>query len=94
MNPLTELLTDRDRWTGAACVNRWELFDPRREDEPAEDFHVRVTLAQGICSRCPILTKCHATAQNARPADRSGTWAAIPYDGRGRPVRIPTKENK
>lgn len=94
MNPLTELLAGRDRWDGAACVNRWQLFDPRRDDEPADDYEARVHHAQTICGTCPILTRCRGYASNARPRDRAGTWAGIPYDSSGRPVRIPSKESK
>lgn len=92
MNPLTDLLAGRDRWTGAACVGEWELFDPRGEHEPAELHALRIEYARAICGVCPVLTECHATAQNMRPADRSGVWAGIAYDIKGRPVRIPTKE--
>ena len=88
MNPLTKLLAGRDRWSGAACHGKWRLFDPRREDEPGEDYQVRVFLAQGFCARCPIFDKCRDYAANARPRDRAGTWAGQPFDANGRPVRI------
>ena len=91
MNPLSELLAGRDRWTGAACLGRWQLFDPRRDDEAAEDYSVRVTLAQGICGTCPILTTCRDYAGNARPNQRAGIWAGIAYDHRGRPDRAHQK---
>lgn len=86
MNPLTQLLTDRDRWTGAACVGHWNLFDTRGDREPDDLFALRLEYANAICMACPILERCHATAQNARPRDRSGTWAGIHYDHRGRPT--------
>lgn len=94
MNPLSELLAGRDRWSGAACLGRWQLFDPRRDDEAAEGYSVRVTLAQGICGTCPILVRCHEYASNARPRDRAGTWAGIPYDSNGRPAQTALRESK
>lgn len=93
MNPLSNLLAGHDLRTGAACVGDWDLFDPRGENEPAELHALRVEYARAICGVCPVLTECHATAQNMRPADRSGVWAGIPYDHRGRPVRITTGED-
>ena len=92
MNPLTELLAGRDRWTGAACLGEWATFDPRGDDEPADDYEARVYRAQTICGTCPILTECRDYAGNARPRERAGTWAGKPFDANGRPVRTP-KEN-
>lgn len=88
MNPLSELLAGRDRWTGAACLGEWDLFDPRHEGESVDDYSDRVTLAQAVCGTCPILTRCRDFAGNARPRERAGTWAGIPYDTNGRPVRL------
>ncbi|MFL0579202.1 WhiB family transcriptional regulator [Dietzia sp. 179-F 9C3 NHS] len=94
MNPLTELLAGRDRWSGAACAGLWDVFDPRRDDETADDYEARVYRAQTVCGTCPILADCRDFAGNARPRDRTGVWAGIAYDHRGRPVRIPSKESK
>lgn len=94
MNPLTELLAGRDRWTGAACHGMWATFDPRRDDETADDYEARVYRAQTVCARCPILDDCRGYAANARPRDRAGTWAGTPYDLNGRPVRIPKETSK
>lgn len=88
MNPITELLHGRDRWTGAACSGRWDVFDPRGDDEDQEHYTARIYRAQTICTTCPILTACRETAANARPRDRVGTWAGQPYDLNGRPVRL------
>ncbi|MDZ4234629.1 MAG: WhiB family transcriptional regulator [Dietzia sp.] len=87
MNPLSELLAGHDRWTGASCIDRWETFDPRGDDEPDREFHTRVRRAQAVCRACPILDQCREFAANARPADRAGVLAGVPYDHRGRPVR-------
>lgn len=89
MNPLTRLLADRDRWTGAACVGRWRLFDPRGDRENDETFTARTFRAQTICGTCPIRARCRDFAANARPRDRAGIWAGQPYDTKGRPVRTP-----
>ena len=94
MNPLTELLAGRDRWSGASCVGLWATHDPRRDDETADDYEARVHHARAICTTCPLLEQCHEYASNARPRDRAGTWAGVPYDSSGRPVRIPSKESK
>lgn len=93
MNSLTDLLADRDRWTGAACVGRWHLFDPPGDREADEAFTARVYRAQTICASCPILARCRDVAGNARPRDRSGVWAGTAYDTKGRPVRT-TKGSK
>lgn len=93
MNPLTELLASRDRWTGAACAGLWELFDPRGDREDQEHYTARIYRAQTICARCPIFDDCRTFAANARPRDRAGTWAGTAYDHKGRPVRI-TQEDK
>lgn len=92
MNPLSQLLAGHDRWTGAACIGRWETFDPRADDEDREEYTARVYRAQTICAACPILTECRDFAGNARPQERAGIWAGIPYDHRGRPVRIPQED--
>lgn len=93
MNPLSELLAGRDRWTGAACIGQWDKFDPpgEREDDPT--FLGRVQAAQRVCGGCPILAECRDFAGNARPRERAGIWGGVPYDSSGRPVRIP-KESK
>lgn len=91
MNPLTELLAGLGTWEGAACVGWWSLFDPRGDDEPADEHALRIQYARAVCTSCPILERCHETAQNARPRDRSGVWAGVAYDAKGRPVRL--KEN-
>lgn len=88
MNPLSELLAGRDRWTGAACLGEWDLFDPRRDDEHQDDYEARVHRAQTICGTCSILTDCRDYAGNARPRDRVGVWAGQQYDSNGRPVRL------
>lgn len=84
---LSDLLADHDRWTGAACIGDWELFDPRADNEPADLFALRVEYARAICGVCPILADCHATAQNMRPRDRAGVWGGIAYDRQGRPTK-------
>ncbi|MBB0969756.1 hypothetical protein G6016_12475 [Dietzia aerolata] len=91
MTPLTELLAGQDRWTGAACLGRWDLFDPRRDDEDQEHYTARVYRAQTICGTCPILDDCRGYASNARPRHRVGTWAGQPYDLNGRPIRLKEK---
>ena len=91
MKPLSELLAGRDRWTGAACLGEWDLFDPRHEDESVDDYSDRVRRAQTVCDRCPIFDDCRGYASGARPRDRAGVWAGTPYDLNGRPVRL--KEN-
>ena len=88
MNPLSELLAGRDRWTGAACLGEWATFDPRRDDETADDYEARVYRAQTICGTCSILTECRDYAGNARPRERAGIWAGQPFDHQGRPVTI------
>lgn len=88
MNPLSELLAGRDRWSGAACHGMWATFDPRRDDETADDYEARVHRARTICGTCSILSDCRDYASNARPRDRAGTWAGQPYDSTGRPVRF------
>ena len=92
MNPLTELLAGRDRWTGAACVGDWTTFDPRGDRETDTDYIERVRHAQAVCVACPILADCRDFTANVRPRDRAGTWAGTPYDNRGRPVRIPQED--
>lgn len=94
MNPLSELLAGRDRWTGAACHGMWATFDPRHDDEHQDDYTARVHRAQTICRTCPILDDCRDFAGNARPRDRTGTWAGIPYDSNGRPARTPKETSK
>lgn len=88
MNPLTALLAERDRWTGASCTGMWVVFDPRGDQESKADYIERVQLAQAVCDLCPIFDKCRQAAANARPRDRAGTWAGVPYDLNGRPVRL------
>lgn len=96
MNPLSELLHGHDRWDGAACLGHWDLFDPRAEGESEHQFFDRVSIAQAICNRCPLLESCHATAHRMPATHRSGTWAGIPYDSNGRPrrTRNASKEKK
>lgn len=91
MNPLTELLAGRDRWTGAACHGMWDTFDPRGDREDDEHFQARIYRAQTICARCPILDECRTFAATARPRDRAGVWAGVAYDASGRPVRLKEK---
>lgn len=86
MNPLTELLAGRDRWSGASCVGKWATFDPRADREDEHEFLERVRRAQSVCRRCPILTRCRDFAANARPAHRAGVLAGTAYDSKGRPV--------
>lgn len=88
MNPLSQLLADHDRWTGAACVGQWETFDPRHDNETADEHQARVYRAQTVCGSCPIFDNCRNFAGNARPRDRVGTWAGIAYDHNGRPIRL------
>ena len=89
MNPLSELLAGRDRWTGAACIGEWELFDPRGDDEPAELFSTRLEYARAYCRACPVLEKCHETAQAMPATHRAGIWAGTVFDSNGRPTGGP-----
>ena len=93
MTPLTELLAGRDCWDGAACIDQWDTFDPRGDHEGDDEYTARVYRAQAICATCPLKAACHEYASNARPRDRAGIWAGVPYDVKGRPVRI-TQETK
>lgn len=90
MNALSQLLAGLDAGLdGAACAGRWGLFDGRGDRETDTEFGDRVRAAATVCRTCPILAACHETAQNLRPSQRSGIWAGIPYDGRGRPALTP-----
>ena len=94
MNPLTRMLTDLDpNFDGAACVGDWDLFDVRDEKEPAEHHALRAEYARAICRPCPVLERCHETAMNMRATQRTGTWAGITFDHRGRPARL-TEETR
>lgn len=92
MNPLARMLAEivDHRLEGASCAGHHDLFDVRGDDENRADHADRIDLARTICGTCPVLTACHAVAQNMRPRDRTGVWAGIAYDDKGRPVR--TKE--
>ncbi|WP_206474657.1 WhiB family transcriptional regulator [Dietzia sp. KRD202] len=93
MNPLTRMLAEivDHRLEGAACAGEHHLFDPRDENEPADLYALRNEYARAICGVCPVLERCHETAMNMRPSDRTGTWAGITFDHRGRRVRIHQK---
>ena len=93
MNPLARMLAEivDHRLEGAACTGEHHLFDPRADDETQPDYADRADLARMVCGTCPVLNACHGVAQNMRPNHRAGTWAGIPYDSNGRPVRH--KEN-
>lgn len=92
MNPLTRMLADLDpNLDGAACAGDWHLFDPRGENEPADLYALRNEYAKAICGVCPVLERCHETAMNMRASDRTGTWAGMTFDHRGRRVRIHQK---
>lgn len=91
---LTDLLAGRDRWDGAACIGVWSLFDPRGESESVEEHALRIQHARAICTSCQLLEQCYEIACNMRPRDRTGVWAGVPYDHRGRPVRTPKETSK
>lgn len=88
---LSQLLADHDRWTGAACIGQWDLFDPREEDETRADFRERATLARSICQTCPISGACAEVAAILPRSRRIGMWAGIPYDQQGRPAQFSTR---
>ena len=45
---------------GAACINKWGLFDPEPEGrtERAADTQQRHAQAVAICESCPVLAPC------------------------------------
>lgn len=95
MTPLARMLAEivDYRLEGAACTGEHDLFDPKGENEPAEHHALRAEHARAICGLCPVLERCHETAMNMRATHRTGTWAGMTFDHRGRPVRT-TQETK
>lgn len=88
MSSLSGLLGGLDaNLDGAACVGRWHLFDPRGAREPDAALAERVDRARAICRTCPVLNPCRDTAANMPSRNRSGVWAGVLYDEKGRPRR-------
>ncbi len=69
-------------FTGAACVGRWGLFDPRGGRESTDDLAERHEAAAHLCGTCPlpVFARCAATARALPKARRRGMWAKHSYD--------------
>lgn len=58
---------------GAACRDRWELFDAS-----TSGHHEAAEAAVAICARCPVLTTCQAWAAHDYPQKRpAGVLAGV-----------------
>lgn len=56
---------------GAACAGAWELFDPKDDDEDAEDLQYRHSAAVRMClSDCPCLAACRSWVASLPPSKR------------------------
>ncbi len=69
-------------FTGAACVGRWGLFDPRGDRESTDDLAERHEAAAHLCGTCPLPTfaRCAALSRTLPKAGRHGVWAGRSYD--------------
>jgi len=69
-------------FTGAACVSRWEWFDPPGDHEPAASVQSRHEAAAHLCGTCPLTTfaRCAALSRTLPKAGRHGVWAGRSYD--------------
>lgn len=68
---ITELLAElamTAKLPGAACVGRYELFDPRPASDPDRPY-VEATALQ-ICSSCPALGACQQWYRTLPPDQR------------------------
>jgi len=69
-------------FTGAACVGRWGLFDPRGDRESTDDLAERHEAAVHVCGTCPlpVFARCAALSRTLPKAGRHGGWAGRSYD--------------
>jgi len=69
-------------FTGAACLGRWGLFDPRGDRESTDDLAERHEGAAHVCATCPLPTfaRCAATVRALPKSGRRGVWAGHSYD--------------
>lgn len=72
MNPgeLFGALTGIPALPGARCIGRWDLFDPRGDDESTTSWHRRRDLALAVCRDCPALGPCEQWAASLKPSKR------------------------
>ncbi|KAA1243111.1 hypothetical protein F0Q45_25845 [Mycobacterium simiae] len=56
------------RLPGAACVGRWDLFDPRPDNDPDRD-HTEAAALQ-LCRTCPALAGCRRWVDSLSPKHR------------------------
>ena len=76
--PLAVALSLPPHLDGAACANRWSLFDPQGDHEPATDAAYRHLAALAICRDCPVLAACRRWADTLPPTQRpAGVVAGI-----------------
>lgn len=76
---LLAILTDTPKLEGALCVGQAHLFDPRGDDEPADEAAERRDRAAALCRRCPCLAGCREWVEREPALRNSG--CVIATDG-------------
>jgi len=84
----------------AACVGRWELFDPAGERETPDAVAERHAAAQRLCTRCTCLTPCRELTATIPASARAGVWAGQVHTpdrtttSTHRPMRTPQRTHR